>query len=70
MGAAEHFGVPVELLIVWIHDRYPGKAWTMERWGRWCQRYSDARERLLAHRCEPKESPSNAAFEVGVSSDE
>ncbi|HWT30763.1 MAG TPA: hypothetical protein VN240_07020 [Propylenella sp.] len=57
VGAAEHFHVPIELLITWIHDRYAGKEWTIERWARWCQKYADARKRLeteyAADRVEP-----------------
>lgn len=46
VGAAEHFRVPIELLITWIHDRYAGKEWTIEGWARWCHGYADARKRL------------------------
>lgn len=46
VGIAEHYDVPVELLITWTHDRYAGKEWTVERWARWCAGYRDARKRL------------------------
>lgn len=58
--AAERFDVPIELLIVWIHDRYPGKSWTVAAWVHWCCRYADALKRLDEYTRKRNEEEPNA----------
>jgi hypothetical protein len=38
IAAAE--GVPIEVLIQWIHTRVPGKIWSGEEWRRVSAKYS------------------------------
>ena len=38
IAAAE--GVPIEVLIQWIHTRVPGKIWSGEEWRRFSAKYS------------------------------
>jgi hypothetical protein len=38
IAAAE--GVPIEVLIQWIHTRVPGKLWSGEEWRRFSAKYS------------------------------
>jgi hypothetical protein len=40
IAAAE--GVPIEVLIEWIHTRVPGKSWSGEEWRRFSAKYSKA----------------------------
>jgi hypothetical protein len=38
IAAAE--GIPIEVLIQWIHTRAPGKSWSDEEWRRFSAQYS------------------------------
>ncbi len=40
IAAAE--GVPIEVLIEWIHTRIPGKSWSGEEWRKFSAKYSEA----------------------------
>ena len=40
IAAAE--GVPIEVLIQWIHARVPGKLWSGDEWRRFLAKYSVA----------------------------
>ena len=41
IAAAE--GVPIEVLIQWIHTRAPGKLWSDDEWRRFLAKYSRVR---------------------------
>lgn len=39
LAIAEHFDIPIEVLVKWIHTPARGKRWTAAEWRRWCERY-------------------------------
>ncbi len=39
LAIAEHFDIPIETLVKWIHTPARGKRWTAAEWRRWCERY-------------------------------
>jgi hypothetical protein len=39
IAAAE--GIPIEVLIQWIHTRAPGKSWSGEEWRRFSAKYGE-----------------------------
>ncbi len=42
VAIAEHFDIPIEALIKWIHTPALGKRWTAAEWRRWCGKYRES----------------------------
>jgi len=42
VAIAEHYEIPIEALVKWIHTPARGKRWTAAEWRRWCERYRAA----------------------------
>jgi hypothetical protein len=43
VAIAEHYHVPVDALITWIHTPAPGKQWSAAEFRRWCEVFAPAR---------------------------
>jgi hypothetical protein len=46
IGIAEHYGIPVEELVSWIHYSHPHKTWSTAEFKRWSQKYDEVRAKL------------------------
>jgi len=49
VAIAEHYQVPIEALIKWIHIRSYGKQWSAAEWRRWCQLFQQVHHREITN---------------------